>query len=245
MVILIGIDCATQPEKVGLARAVWDSRQLVELQIYPGGKNTDVAGVVTRWLDEHRPCLLALDAPLGWPATFGQALARHAAGQPLPMDAIPFFRRLTDRQLEKVHRPMDVTADRLGRTAFWAVNLLGEVARRTGRPVPLAWNPQQLAPLSAIEVYPAGTLTQLGLPARAYKKASQRAPRQAIVAGIQPFFAENTDWEPCLEDADQLDAALCLIAGMDFICGRCPAPDDLALAKKEGWIWVRERKNQL
>ncbi len=155
------------------------------------------------------------------------------------MEAATFFRRLTDRRLEKVHRPMDVTADRIARTAFWAVNLLGEVAQRAGRPIPLAWDHRHPAPLSAIEVYPAGTLTQLGLPAKAYKKAGQRQSRQAIIEGIRPFFAEGTDFLPCLEDADQLDAALCLVAGMDFLCGRCPAPDDLALAKKEGWIWVR------
>ncbi len=242
MVVVNGIDCATQPEKVGLARAAWDGQRLVGLQIHQNQKDTDVAGVVASWLlSTEGPYLLALDAPLGWPAAFGTALAGHAAGGPLPVEAAPFFRRLTDRRLEKVHRPMDVTADRIARTAFWAVNLLGEAARRAGRPIPLAWDYRSLEPLSAIEVYPAATLTQLGLPARAYKKARQSQPRQVIIEGIRPFFADGTDFSPCLEDADQLDAALCLVAGMDFICGRCPAPDDLALAKKEGWIWAREK----
>ncbi len=241
VVNLIGIDCATQPEKVGLARALWDGKHLVELQIHPGHKDTDVAGVVAGWLPAKDPCLLALDAPLGWPVAFGRALAGHTAGQPLPVAAASFFRRLTDRQLEHVHRPMDVTADRIARTAFWAVNLLGAVAQRAGRPIPLAWDPRSLAPLSAIEVYPAGTLTQLGLPASAYKKAGQVSQRERIIKGIRSFFADGTDWSSCLADADQLDAALCLVAGMDFVCGRCPVPHGLALAKKEGWIWVREK----
>ncbi len=243
MVFLIGIDCATQPEKVGLARAVWDGRRLAEVKIHPGKPDTDVAGVVVSWLPEDGSCLLALDAPLGWPEAFGKALAGHAAGELLPVETALFFRRMTDRRLEKVHHPMDVTADRIARTAYWAVNLLDEVAKRAGRPIPLAWGPQQLAPLSAIEVYPAGTLTQLGLPASAYKKAEQVGQRQAIIDGVRHFLAENTDWSPCLEDADQLDAVLCLVAGMDFLYGRCPAPDDLALAKKEGWIWVREKNS--
>ena len=93
---------------------------------------------------------------------------------------------------------------------------------------------------AAIEVYPAGTLTQLGLPNKAYKKGGQSQPRKEIVESIRSFFADGTDFSPCLADADQLDAVLCLVAGMDFICGRCQAPDDPALAKKEGWIWVRE-----
>ncbi len=242
MIILIGIDCATQPEKVGLARATWDGLRLVDLQIHPGQKGTDVARLVTGWLPAEGPCLLALDAPLGWPEAFGTALAGHRAGEPLPVEAAPFFRRLTDRRLERIHRPMDVTADRIARTAFWAVNLLGDVAQRASRAIPLAWDYRSLAPVSAIEVYPAGTLSQLGLPASAYKKGEQVSQRRAIIEGIRGFFAGNADWSPCLADADQLDAALCLVAGMDFIFGRCPAPDDLALAKKEGWIWVRDKK---
>ncbi len=241
MITLIGIDCATQPEKVGLAQAEWDGQRLVGLQIQPGKHDTDVAGVVANWLPSEGACLLALDAPLGWPAAFGTALASHAAGEPLKVTAPAFFRRRTDHRLDDVHHPMDVTADRIGRTAYWAVNLLGEVARRTGvAALPLAWNYHKLAPLSAIEVYPAGTLTQLGLPAKSYKKTGQQSQRQKIVEGIRPFFTEGADFSACLADADQLDAALCLVAGMDFICGRCAAPDDLALAKKEGWIWVRE-----
>ncbi len=243
MVVLIGIDCATQPEKVGLAKAEWDGQQLAGLLIHAGKKDTDAAEVVLDWLPEEGTCLLALDAPLGWPKAFGTALTEHTAGAPLNVADRLFFRRLTDRRLESIHRPMDVTADRIARTAYWAVNLLGKVARRSGRPVPLAWDFQRLPPLSAIEVYPAGTLAVLGLPASAYKKAEQVSQRQEIVSGIQRFFAQGTDWSICLKDADQLDAALCLVAGMDFVCGSCPAPDDLELAKKEGWIWVREELN--
>ena len=242
MVTLIGIDCATQPEKVGLARAAWDGQLLAGLQIHPGRRATDVAGVVAGWLPSEGACLLALDAPLGWPASFGAALDGHKAGQPLALDAAAFFRRLTDHRLDDIHHPMDVTADRIGRTAFWAVNLLGEVARRASASIPLAWDCRALAPLSAIEVYPAGTLTQLELPATAYKKPGQVSERQKIITGIQQFFSTGTDWSPCLADADQLDAALCLVAGMDFIGGKCAAPEDLALAKKEGWIWVRSER---
>jgi len=40
---------------------------------------------------------------------------------------------------------------------------------------------------------------------------------------------------------DVLDAAVCVQAGCDFLRGRAIAPTDLALAKKEGWIWVAPR----
>jgi hypothetical protein len=39
-----------------------------------------------------------------------------------------------------------------------------------------------------------------------------------------------------------LDAVLCVCAGLDFLSGEAVAPDDLSLAKREGWIWVRTRR---
>jgi hypothetical protein len=37
------------------------------------------------------------------------------------------------------------------------------------------------------------------------------------------------------------DAAICVLAGFDFIGGCCPKPPDAQLAAKEGWIWVRHQ----
>jgi len=39
--------------------------------------------------------------------------------------------------------------------------------------------------------------------------------------------------------ADVFDACLCLVAAKDFIEGRALPPQDLELAQREGWIWVR------
>ena len=41
-----------------------------------------------------------------------------------------------------------------------------------------------------------------------------------------------------LVDADQLDAAVCVLAAADFLADRAVPPGDLATARKEGWIWV-------
>ena len=38
--------------------------------------------------------------------------------------------------------------------------------------------------------------------------------------------------------ADALDAAVCVLAGRDFIRGHALSPPDLDEAKREGWIWV-------
>jgi hypothetical protein len=36
--------------------------------------------------------------------------------------------------------------------------------------------------------------------------------------------------------ADLVDAAVCLLAGDDFISGRAMNPEDRGLAEREGWI---------
>ena len=41
----------------------------------------------------------------------------------------------------------------------------------------------------------------------------------------------------------ELDAAWCVCAGLDFLAGDVVRPKDLSLAKREGWIWVRETRS--
>ena len=41
------------------------------------------------------------------------------------------------------------------------------------------------------------------------------------------------------KNADALDSAVCLLAAKDFIEGNVYYPENISLAKKEGWIWVR------
>ena len=40
-------------------------------------------------------------------------------------------------------------------------------------------------------------------------------------------------------DVRRLNALLCVIGGADFLAGTALPPEDLALAQREGWIWVR------
>jgi hypothetical protein len=238
MITLIGIDCATRSEKVGLARARWNpgGAPLEGLEFHAAASNANIPAAVKRWIAPTGLTLLALDAPLGWPAAFGHSLAAHQAGQPLEVENETFFRRQTDLEVAVLHRPMDVTADRIARTAYWALDLLGRV---TAFPIPLAWDPYHLPPLSAIEVYPAATLLRMKLLVPGYKDAGKQDLRQQMIDGIAGRFAGPVDWSPCLKDADQLDAAVCLLAAADFLSNLSAPPQDLDLAKKEGWIWVR------
>jgi hypothetical protein len=47
------------------------------------------------------------------------------------------------------------------------------------------------------------------------------------------------DQAPLLKSSDALDAAVCCLAGADFLKGLALEPENLEFAKKEGWIWVK------
>ena len=47
-----------------------------------------------------------------------------------------------------------------------------------------------------------------------------------------------------VDNADALDAGLCVLAAVDFLLGRAMKPQDEEMAEKEGWIWVRRLVEQ-
>jgi len=202
--------------------------------------------MIAGWITSDRPVLLALDAPLGWPAPLGRALHPHAAGDPLEEAPHALFRRHTDNFVKaRVGRqPLDVGADRIARTAHAALDLLERVRQLTGEPVPLAWTANDPARVAAIEVYPAATLTVNRLPAAGYKQKDQIETRRALIAGLRTRIELPKDTDLPLANADVLDAAICVLAGADFLAGRTLPPEDLPLAQKEGWIWVRDPRER-
>ena len=236
---IIGVDCAVAPENTGVVVARWEGGVLtVEL----GARGSEDRRPLEIILEAMEPTtLIAMDAPLGWPERFGELLAFHGAGHALPERAGRFFRRETDdvvaRRLGK--RPMDVAADRIGRTAYAALSLLDGVRRDGWRPTTLAWSPGEAATgVHAIETYPAGRLKATALPAQGYKRRDQRPVRRRILDALTEEINVGPEREGYLEDADQLDALLCAVSAADFLQGACPAPENLDRAKKEGWIWV-------
>lgn len=237
---IIGIDCATDPKRTGLARAAWDGHRARVDRIALGGPDS-LSEQLAAWIPAHGPALLALDAPLGWPAALGAELSRHQAGGPLTSSADLLFRRETDRMIRQIfgRTPLDVGADRIARTARAALHLLEQLRRHTGRSVSLAWDPADCPGITAIEVYPAATLAARGLPSSRYKRGDQRSAREAILAGLGRQLELPEDLRLPRENADALDALVCVQAGADFLAGLARAPQDLALAQKEGWIWAR------
>lgn len=250
---IMGIDCATQASKVGLARGVLQDGQARIEEVTRGSEVDSIVETLTEWAAHGQLTLLALDAPLGWPATMAAALREHQAGEPLAPDLEPdeLFRRQTDLLVEErlQWRPLEVGANLIARTARATLEVLGELRLETKETIPLSWEPPQAPGMYAIEVYPAGTLAAHGKDPTAYKDSSEKTHADRRVELLD--FLEEQVALPCGREAmeanaDMLDAALCVLAGVEFLQGKAVGPpDDLNRhdLRKEGWIWLRERKS--
>jgi predicted RNase H-like nuclease len=249
---VVGIDCATRANKTGVAIASWDGRAmtLTDAFVGPAGSMAGtLPGVLKRHLDGATPTLLALDAPLGWPAALADGLQCHVAGARLGGSAPDdqFFRRHTD---ERVHEhlgrsPLEVGANFIARTAFAALELL-HVLRQTGVATNLLWSPGPAAGFvsGAIEVYPAATLHGHGAEREVYKAAEARdwgPPRAKLVSLLETIDGVAKYKAAMIESDHVLDSVVCVLAARDFLEGHVlvPSEDAMPLAKREGWIWFR------
>lgn len=242
-ILVFGIDCATDPRHVGMAYGWWKANRPRAVEMTAGGGDILPVDWIVERIRRYRSCscLLALDAPLGWPAAFGSVLSEHSAGQPINTQPVNFFRRETDRFIARTvgRRPLDVGAERIARTALSALQLISRLSQRLGEPIPLVWSPDYPCGLGAVEVYPAGVLKVLDLPATGYKDAEDLLVREQIINGLRAYIELPEDVSVALNDADVLDALVCVLAGADFLAGQAMPPEDADLAMKEGWIWVR------
>lgn len=206
---------------------------------------------ITQCVCDSEPALLALDAPLGWPISMGAALIGHSAGSLPSAAADCMFQRQTDRLIQEQlgKKPLDVGADRIARTAHSALRHLDQIRESLDRAVPLAWNPARITGAQVIEVYPAATLLAHGFSKTtdaSYKGtgSEHRKAREKLTTKL----AKNEDLRGIagdvrlrMEETDHaLDAVVCCLAAVNFLRGDAmpPEPDQVPLAKKEGWIWV-------
>ena len=245
---IIGIDCATEGAKTGLALAVLDNGELRIDQATVGDRRRCPRAIVLEWLtDSDDATLLAIDAPLGWPEPLVTSLTSHTAGARIAAPANCMFRRETDRFVQRELRktPLDVGADRIARTAHAALRLLGELRDELGAAIPLAWQPSDATEHAVIEVYPAATLEAHGIRSSRYKATKDRDLRGRMLEDLHSKSNVRNMEPPVLNalsrNADMLDAAVCALAAADFISGRAMPPPDRRLAEREGWIWVARR----
>ena len=226
--VVVGVDCATQATKTGLARALWDGQRLRLEEARAGSRDPSPAQTVAAWVGDAESALIALDAPLGWPCALGPALAAHEAGRPLVENPDRLFHRLTDEVVEARlgKRPLEVGANLIARTAHAALAFLEAVRFHTRRPISLLWEQRPPRGVGAIEVYPAATRLARGWAVETVSLAELAQ----VMEGDLKILDGGT--------ADVWDAALCLVAARDFLSGTAVPPSQLEVARREGWIWV-------
>ncbi|MDD3503427.1 MAG: DUF429 domain-containing protein [Eubacteriales bacterium] len=242
---IIGVDCATEAQKIGLSLGIYSNKSVILKETSIGSKNTPIAEIIFNWIGPNKKVILAIDAPLGWPANLGQALYNHNAGQLIDVDSNALFRRETDKFIKKMlgKQPLDVGADRIARTAHSALKIIRELSILLGEPVKLAWDNINLKGITTIEVYPAATLGCYGIQSTGYKEKNKQSIRKEIVAGLRAHMIMLNDVDILEQNADALDSAVCLLAAKDFIEGNVYYPKNMNLAKKEGWIWAKKAED--
>jgi hypothetical protein len=243
---IVGVDCATKSERTGVTVGDFDGEVLTIQECGACEKGTPPERRLFAALRDSASVLLALDSPLGWPSALGRNLVEHEAGRPISDDSDTLFRRRTDKAIrEKLGKtPLEVGADRIARTARAALSLIGGMEELLGRDIPLAWSPGSKGTIEAIEVYPAGTL-------RAYELlgyvavtgiAGDRKVRLLEALSRSGRLAFGGDSLDGLANEHALDSVLCSVAGADFLQGKSISPPrgQERVARKEGWIWVRD-----
>ena len=268
--LLIGVDCAAQTSTLGLAQAELSEDGVLVTGVCSESYTSDIDEKISLWIKgrESRACLLALDSPLGWPATMGQVLAGHMAGEATqPSEAFlgaedvgkaanSLFRRNTDHAVEDYLRssqltsrpPFDVGADKIARVAHASLCLLARLRVALGIDIPLAWKPGEVEELQVMEVYPAATLRVHRLMEDGYKSDKSKLRKLCTRledTGVVRFKTEKDRSEAAKTD-HALDAVVCCLAAADFVSRNVTPPQEhqRTLAEKEGWIWVAREKRQ-
>ncbi|MGD9408687.1 MAG: DUF429 domain-containing protein [Thiohalocapsa sp.] len=243
-IVVIGIDCAAQAKNMGVAVGESAGDRCRVREVFKYSQMSALIDRVASVLGRSSRALLSLDAPLGWPVALISALQGHRAGRPLGPNADLLFCRDTDREIRARHalKPLDVGADRIARVARSALELLEGLRNASGEEIPLLWQPGLDGRAGAIEVYPKATLKAHGLPFNGYKGtgSGHRDVREDLVTALGQRIALDSDPDAMIADDDMLDAAVCVLAGHDFLIGTAKAPADVDPFRTEGWIWARD-----
>lgn len=233
----LGLDLAADPANTALCAIDWATG---EIQV--------AVGPVT---DEHivgavgDSDVLGVDAPLGWPQDFVEAVTSHheLGAWPFPEADSPAARRslrfrATDLALmAEGHRPLSVASDLIGVVAIRAARIQHLLAAN-GRQVDRTGTTGHL-----VETYPAAALSSWGLQSTSYKGAKNRDALAGIVSrlvdAVSPVVPEAAEVLRGRSD-HAVDAFVCALVAAAARMGLTQPPDQdhWGLARAEGWIHV-------
>jgi predicted nuclease with RNAse H fold len=238
-VLTLGIDLAAQPKTTGTAVIEWgeSGATLTDLQL-----GVDDDGLLELIAAAERA---GIDAPLGWPDEFVEAITAHRdqrgwPGRGADQNAFRFRLcfRLTDRRLIEagVRRPLSVSTDLIGVVAMRAANLLDRLAS-AGEPVDRAGSGKVL------EVYPAPAFASWGINATGYKSRSGASRLPALLDAIEEQLGglelDADQRRLATSDHNCLDAIVAALVARAAALGLTVAPqpgEESDRAVREGWI---------
>jgi len=229
----IGIDCATKNSRIGLALGELSGKKLIITKCCKASDRTPACQTVFDWLCGYERAILAFDAPLGWAYPLGQSLANHKAGELMGANSDVLFRRITDIDIKNRlgKRPLEVGANLISRTSVSALELLQRIRERTGRKIPLAWEPFETEAFRAIEVYPAATRIAYGA-----------KDKGGSLKGLEEHLDTSSISLETLMSTDAVDAIVCALAAADFFRKKAVPPSRKTHEVfVEGWIWAPNR----
>jgi hypothetical protein len=95
--VLVGLDCSTEDSRISVALGEYHDGNIRVTEVQICARERSAVSIVAKWLTGVTDALLAIDAPLGWPASSARALSGHKAADALAVMPNDLFRRETDR----------------------------------------------------------------------------------------------------------------------------------------------------
>ncbi|MEN8208669.1 MAG: hypothetical protein ABFR50_05385 [Candidatus Fermentibacteria bacterium] len=244
---IIGIDCATQPAKTGLVFAKYENRHINLVSYLNAGSIEDYSVLPDHrwyplvkkcqdWIGDSEHILFCMDSPLGWPNAMRELLPAHCAGEFIGVEAKNLFNRTTELFIDETiqKRPLEIGANLIARTAVAALDLLASLRMMLRKDLPLLWEQGPLTGSGVIEVYPTATIIgRIG----SGTKLNFKTKADILLPILEMDFGPDSIDLLANADNHMLDAALCVLAGVDFIEKRCHEPPDPDAVRQEGWIW--------
>lgn len=237
--LTVGIDLAAEDTNTAVARIRWTEVAAYVEDVRVGAAD-DVLVKMVSTSDKA-----GIDCPFGWPSPFVDFIAAHHAGRLATDGALvgrEWRKSLAWRRTDYVTHsiiglvPLSVAADRIAHTAMRCAALLARLANN-GHPVDRAGGG------TVVEVYPAASLKQWGLPHRGYKGRLNAAVLQDLADRLTtsaPWLDLGEFETLCRRSDHALDAVVAALTARAASLGRVtgPEPADLTAATTEGWIAI-------
>ncbi|MEU5563610.1 DUF429 domain-containing protein [Micromonospora musae] len=232
-----GIDLAAEATNTAVAWIRWTATGAVLEELTIGAGDDQLLRAASA-ADK-----VGIDCPLGWPEPFVEFVIAHHRGElAAPTDLVgrdwrrSLAWRRTDAVTHKVtgRPPLSVAADRIAHTAMRCAALLARLGA-DGQPVDRSGGG------TVVEVYPAASLKQWGLPYRGYKGRQNNSALEDLVGQLTTAapWLQLGDFEPVCQSSDHaVDAVMAALTARAAAVGQAtrPSPADLAAASTEGWI---------